>query len=1224
MNNLQNTGGFHFFFIDDVVPACFEQKLGTTFRSLLLGENAKGQKTYEGIQSVFQNKPQELEAFVEQFNELKNVQSRADFFQQKFIGNPDHHANLNNQVEWVFGKQGRIDACIIQQDGVRCVFVLDVRPVSNHEKTADNPLHIQNRNLSEIITNAFNCTNYYKTKGAPFREGLLAYQNEHMEKLNTFDARFTILLNTLEQLIFSNKDVYSKIAVFRNKLNEEKKAANDINGADFDAYIKKQLASQNITEYQKELLTKLYQYDDASEDHLKQENDIFKSFSNISNVKGLGVSLFSSLETMFEKENLKDKNVIDSFAIFNKIPVSYLYVLQDIYDDKSFDDESKVIQERISHFLSQLNRLKQSNGSDLFELFRGVCKDVFEKSSTSEGVTFVEEKLPDKEFVERDNLFQDFLNIHTNKITVDYNVDKFSKALMKLIVEPSYDQMVLLVNNEANDQTLEDEKTLGYQWIVAGDIDETIGKSFQRILKEHPLLKEKIFEKRPFLIPYVEQLEKGKLTNFDEIHTICTLYNLYGSDGIEAEFDDATEQIKKLNANEKAFLEEYVASIFPKTENYFSVLRFVRGSKSLIENEETYQKQLEAKRKESRTKKKMATQLQSDKEIQRQKFMNAFESFYNDVNDQEKYEELKSICLSLDKNLLTRLKKLPGNTPIGIFVRDYSYTKDEDTQQTDAFEKTISRVVLRAREEKKDNLTKCINDFFDNFENHEALNRLYQTVISLSDKDLAFFLQSWKNGEQDFTRQISFVESYQEYKNQEFNLFLEECFSRFAKIVAEETKKRVMNFKHGFNCLFSDGDNINSDRLTQACLSLTEKDMGFLLDDDVVDLTSQEKNLLEGIRELRGGKSKNIAEDTKKIVLETKRRVVFQYTFNKLVKDLHNDELSEKFLNACLNMEKADLDVFITTNSDIKMVSKFFEKLKKLKNKKTAESLQKKEMGEALNQLRRKISFARVVNRFLSEPPQDEDFKKLTNAFLNFTSDNLVGVDEVCIENNTAIAMVFLLENMKRIKQEAGVMNFEGAVRDFVDKDGWKVEFFTMVDCYKSQNQESEIKILLSRMELSEINAIIDTNMYHNDPVMQNELKKQQFCKTVEEFCLSVFKDKDLENKTISLYSSLAETSLIDEVLLETESDNDAHMFIVGVREYFKDCMRSELPQKALSNKKIKGLVGVSSRNFEQKMKSLLGGKDFKEGVLSFIADLKEHNLAPVVVKKMRENIQNG
>ena len=41
-------------------------------------------------------------------------------------------------------------------------------------------------------------------------------------------------------------------------------------------------------------------------------------------------------------------------------------------------------------------------------------------------------------------------------------------------------------------------------------------------------------------------------------------------------------------------------------------------------------------------------------------------------------------------------------------------------------------------------------------------------------------------------------------------------------------------------------------------------------------------------------------------------------------------------------------------------------------------------------------------------------------------------------------------------------------------------------------------------------------------------------------------------------------------------------------------------------------------------MKSLLGGKDFKEGVLSFIADLKEHNLAPVVVKKMRENIQNG
>lgn len=1222
MKNLKNEGGFHFFFIDDPVPVCFEQKAGTTFRSLLLGENAKGQKTYEGILSVFQNKPQELDAFISRFNELQNINSRSDFFQQKFIGNPEHHANLNNQVEWVFGKQGRIDACIIQQDGVRCVFILDVRPVSNHEKIADNPLHIQNRNLSDIITNAFNCTNYYKIKGAPFREGLLAYQNEHMETLNTFDARFSILLNTLEQLIFSNKDIYSKIAVFRNKLNEEKKGQGDFDANEFEVYIQRQLEGQDITEYQRELLTQLCQYDASSENHLTQENAILKSFSNISNVRGLAVSLFSNLETMFERENLKEKNVLDSFRIFNKIPPSYLYVLLDVYDDKSFDEESKVIQQRISYFLSQLNRLKASDGADLFDEFKTICKDAFEKTTGQEGSLPLLEATPPQDVFKRDNLFQDFLNIHVDKITTDSNVDKFSKALMKLIVEPSYEQMVLLVNNEANEQTLEDEKTLGCQWIATGDIDETIGKTFQRILREHPDLKEKICEKRPFLTPYVEQLGKGKLVNFDEIHTICMLYNLYCSDGIEDEFNGATEHLSKLNDDEKAFLEEYVVSVFSKTENHHSLLRFIRGAKSLLQNEVMYQKQLEEKRKEARSKKKTSSQQQSDKDIQRQNFIKAFEDFYFNVDDEEKLIVLKNSLLALDKNILARLKKLPGNTPIGIFIRDYLSAKDEK-QEEDVFDSSIHRVVLKAREEKKDRLASVIDDFFDDFKNEDSLNKLYQMLISLSEEDISFMLQSWEEDAQKFERQIAFLGAYREHINDDFEVFLEKKLPSFSKIEAEEIKKRVLNFRNGFNSLFSDGDDVNVERLTLACLQLNDRDLKFLLDEGVLDLGPQEKNLLQGVRDIRTGKSKNIPEETKKLVLETKRKVVFQYSFNKLVKDFYDEERYEKFLAACVNMEKTDFDVFIEMNSDMKMVSKFFEKLKKLKNKKISEPAQKEGMKEALNHLRKKISFVRVANNFLMEPPQEEDFKKLATAFLNFTAEGVEGINEVCAENDTAISMIFLLDNMKRLKKEVGVMNFEGAVKDFVDKEGWKIEFFTTIDCYKAQNRESEIKNLLPRMELFEINAIIDTNMYANDVQMQNELKKQQFCKTVEEFCLSVFKDKDLERKTATLYTSLADTPLLDEILRETDADNDTHMFIVGVREFFRDCIYSELPQQALDNKKIKGIMSVSGCNFDQKLKAFIGARDFREGVLSFILDLREHNLAPTVVKKMRENIQH-
>ncbi len=1221
MVNLQKNGGFHFFFIDDPLPACFEQKPGMTFRSLLLGENTKGQKTYEGIQSVFQNKPQELEAFISRFNELKNVESRAEFFQQKFIGNPEHHANLNNQVEWVFGKQGRIDACIIQQDGVRCVFILDVRPVSNHEKIADNPLHIQNRNLSDMITNAFNCTNYFKTKGAPFREGLLAYQNEHMETLNTLDARFSILLNTLEQLIFSNKDLYSKIAIFKNKLQEEMKGQSDFDTSEFKAYIEKQLTGPDINEYQRELSTKLYRYDDTSEDHLVQENEISKSFSNISNVRGLAVSLFSNLEMMFERENLKEKNVLDSFQILNKIPPEYFYVLSDVYADKPMDDENQTIQKRMTYFISQLSKLQEADGVDLFETFKGVCKDAFEKQALQTSVSYPIKRVSVQgEILPRENLFQELLNIHTNKFTLDYNVDKFSKALMKLIVEPSYDQMVLLVNNESNDQTLEDERTLGYQWIATGDIDETIGKAFQRILKEYPDLKAKVCEKRPFLTPYVDQLVNGKLPNFDEIHTICTLYNLYCTDGLESEFDAATEQLKKLNVHEKAFLEEYLTAVFPKTENYHTVLRFMQGAKSLVENEDAYQKKLELKKKESRAKKK-ALPVQSDKDIQRQNFIKAFEVFYEDVNDVEKYESFKQSFLSLDKALLARLKKLPGNNPVGVFVRDYLYFKEKEENYP--FDLAVDRTVLRVQDEKKDLLTKCVNDFFDNFENKEALELLQQNTTRLSREDVFFMLDAWGENKDKYARQIAFFTAYKNYKSDDFESFLQDKLPSFAKIVADEIKKRIVDFKQCFRALFSDGDETNSDRLTQACLNLRREDFKLLLDDDLVDLSSQELQLLKDVREAKDGKSKNILEDIKRFVLTTKRRVVFQYAFNKLVKEINNKERIDKFLDASMSMEKTDFDVFISTNSNIKIVSDFFKKLKKIKNKKGASSAQRKDFSDAFYVFKDKVSFVRVVNNFLMEPPQEMDLRKLTTAFWDFSSNNPEALEEVFDENKEAYALLFVLSQMKKIKKETGLENFHTGVAEFIEKEGWKIEFFTMMDQYTAQNQPEEIKKVLTAMELHEIDAIIDTHMYKDNLFMQNELKKQQFCKTVEEFCLSVFKDKDLEKKTVSLFSSLVDVDLLDDVLKETEPDHDAHMMIVGAREFFKDSIRSALPDKALENKKIKFILSNADRKgFDKKIKDLLGAADYKDGLLSFILDLKEHNLSPVVVKKMRENIQ--
>jgi hypothetical protein len=59
---------------------------------------------------------------------------------RKFIGNSENaasnHTEGNNLVEWMFSGSGRVDACFIQKEGLKYVFIWDVR-MSNHGKTKD-------------------------------------------------------------------------------------------------------------------------------------------------------------------------------------------------------------------------------------------------------------------------------------------------------------------------------------------------------------------------------------------------------------------------------------------------------------------------------------------------------------------------------------------------------------------------------------------------------------------------------------------------------------------------------------------------------------------------------------------------------------------------------------------------------------------------------------------------------------------------------------------------------------------------------------------------------------------------------------------------------------------------------------------------------------------------------------------------------------------------------
>ena len=214
MNSLQNHP-FLFFFIDDLLPDCFGQKKGMTFRSLLTDEPITDKITYDGIKQSFQNLHAEFEAFDEFYEKLKTITNRDDFFRQQIIGrNKKTHTRGNNCFELVFSQDGRMDVSIIQTDGIKCVLILDVR-ISKHYDKSDNVVHAKNDALANRILSALDERNIYKTKSmteadAAFKNGLITYQNEVLQSINTTEAKFEILLNTLDSLVFSNKNIEAK------------------------------------------------------------------------------------------------------------------------------------------------------------------------------------------------------------------------------------------------------------------------------------------------------------------------------------------------------------------------------------------------------------------------------------------------------------------------------------------------------------------------------------------------------------------------------------------------------------------------------------------------------------------------------------------------------------------------------------------------------------------------------------------------------------------------------------------------------------------------------------------------------------------------------------------------------------------------------------------------------------------------------------------------------
>lgn len=1223
MVNFYNQQPFFFFFIDDELPSCFNQRKGTTFRSLLYPEQEGGRKTYKNLTKRFQKKRQERLMFEKCFSELQQVSKREDFFQQKFVHKIDFHANRNGLVEWVFGDHGRIDACILEKDGVKCVFIFDIRPLSGHEGISDDEIHKMNRALALGITNAFRCSNFFKTKGVPFRQGLFAYQNEYMQNINTTEARFYILVNTVEGLIFANKTVHEHIVFFQNKLMEELKTLSDTEKKEFSEYIEQQLASSNIKGYQRELFDKLYHYDYVLENHLQLENDLAISFSNISNTRRLATSFFNSCEEAFACEEPRTDVILNLFKIFSKIPLNYLYVLDDVFEDKDFTTDEILLQNKLEYFLRRLHSFEQ--GETAYSSFENIFKDAFCKSDF-QSIHSVSEMSSWKPSISKktkdNNVFQNFINIDTNHLLNEQNVEKFAHALIKFMVEETHNTMVTLVDEHADEQTFNDSNTLGFQWLDNGNVDETFLSFFQNFLNKNKELAKSISLKYPFLEPFIKNIKNNTFEKLDKLHTICELYHSYYVDPLEDKFESAYKQLEALSETEKILLKVYFLNIFSNSTNHAEIENFITNSLLHIKEKEHHAQKISQEKQSRKTTSKKEENQKTDKDILRQNFIDVFNEFYSDIYNLEKLNRLKEVVLVLDQSLLNRLKKLPSNNPAGIFIRDYLYFKERDNTDQ-PIENAIKKLVSRVQANKKNNFENAIHIFFDHPNTTSAQEKLRNTLSLISKQDIDYCLSVWEQAPETYSRQVFFAQSYIGHEHEDFYSFLRNTQQEFSYFLANEIKNRIRAFRIGFQNLISVGTDEAIEHLAFVCAKLTPLDFKIMLKNDSLDLLDQEKDLLQNIQQAKSKSSKDVLSEIYDHVATTKRQILLQYTFNKFVHNMHDEEIQKRLLQAILDIKKDDLNIFITNNSKSKIVSKFFENLQKIKRKKLSSEAEKDDITLEVQALKRKVFFYNCVNTFLADGPQGENQNNLTRAFLNFTKDGYKELNEVLSETKEDYALQYLLSNMRLLKDKHSNLSFNKVFDEFIHEKSVLIDFFVAVDQCESQHQTENISTILQCLELHEIEAILNSHVYDNHPFMTSELKKQQFCRAINDFAYSNFKDRDLERKVVSLYSALTSTNLFDDILRETPLDSAPYLFIIGAREYFKDTMRTGLSGKQLSHKQIKTLLPEHDTiGYEKNLKKILGIPVIKDKISKFIHDLKNKNLPEAVYSKIKANNQ--
>ncbi len=1167
---------FSFFFIDDLLPDCFGQKKGMTFRSLLTDEPITNKITYEGVKQNFQNLHAEFESFDNFYKKIQTITNRDDFLTQQIIGrNKKTHTCGSNYFELVFSQDGRMDVSIIQVDGIKCVLILNVR-ISRHYDKSDIVIHLKNSTLANRILSALDERRIHKTKSmaeadAAFKNGLIAYQNEILKSINTNEAKFEIVLNTLDSLIFLNKGIEAKKSIFFDKLFDITQELNSAEQKKFEEFVEQQLSSDNIKQHHKVLLQKLWYSDQFDGD---DKNNLTTCFNKIKVAKTFARSFLNQAVDMLQDDTFSVSAVMDMYRIFNKIPTSYLYVLQDELSDIDIGDQNVSdistvsFQKQMALFLDRLIHLKTHNMKNIYPRFKQLCEDCYKgKIEPSQAMNQKEKKSP--------HSVNNVLYMSMKWLSTDENIGTLAHALMHIAIHGN-PSMRSLIDNPQNETILNKPNTLGYHWFNGSINNETLLETVNRlVLTPHQHIKTMLYEKYPFLENCIIQSEQNKnIVN----HKLYEIYTALKNHTTEEEFDAIYDELKTLSLNEKKLLRTYCSSEQVKNSEDIDISGYILGSFELMDLENR-QKQKQSKTAEKRKETIVTDDEKSINKQMRHHFIEVFNDFLSDIDHEDKKQILKQTLEGLNLSVLNGLKTLPKNDIIGTFIRDYLQEKDTNAC---AFDVALAPVILKSRETKNIQLFNEIQEFFNHPKCSQSNQKLQKICSVLSQQDLNYAIDKIKTNPTLYTKESLFIGLYKRHADKDFSSVLDIVQQEYALLLAHEREKRLVQFETILEMAMFSSDEKATEYLVSTCQTLSKEDIKFALSER--DINIPEKILLQKINNIAGQNTTTQCKKIKAHIDSVRQIMNFQNAFITFTDNYNNQRIKEVLIEKYLQLSASDIEICIDTNRDKPLYATFFEKSLKNKRKNSNLKQQKEGIVDIVKSTVKKLRFHDAIDDFMTASQKNDseqdvmvEYKdhlqkkvdeQFIEQFLILTKDGQTEVSEMISENQHQPLLSFFLKSMKREQKEP---KSKQALQNFLTTFGWMVDFYQVMNTASKTYRDAQhlyqmeptritsdgmdvirmlAKIRIMTLSLDKLSAVLFAELFEKESMVFGEVVKHGFCQ-------AVLKHKENPSERI-LYAAIIAFAVemndnhYNEIIKEQGQDSEAVEMINDLKKYFK------------------------------------------------------------------------